>query len=83
MEKKYEIKNSEIEGECKVTKVICLKKSMSRLILNCILCICSLGLFLIAQYWSIRLRVILNYKICSLKEATHVRVFNSDFTSSI
>ena len=63
--------------------VLCLERSNFRFCLNIIMCFCTAGVLLIAQYWSIRLRVWLNYRKSFLGKASHVRVFNSDFSSSI
>lgn len=79
-----QIKNSDVEGQCRISMIVPLKLSNFRVALAILISICTAFLFIVACSWSKKLTRIFFFTECvNVKQATHFWVLNDDKTCNI
>ena len=73
-----DIRYSSIEAECFILKTYSLKFNKIKYVIYIILSILTLGLIHLISYWFVSLKCVLLYSTCSVDDATHFLILNSN-----
>ena len=72
------IQNTDIEGDCYIKQIYCLKRNILKELIYYLLCFFSIGLFYLICHWSTSIRCIFLYSNCTLQDADNFLILNHD-----